>query len=118
MQPPPPPGYAPGFTAGSVPGMPPQQPPGTNGLAIASLVLGIISIPLCFLFVPSVLAVVFGLIALNQIKANPGQGGRGQAIAGLIMGGVSLAFIVLAFVVAGSATWNVETVEVGFVLPI
>jgi len=118
MQPPPPPGYAPGYAAGAAPGVAPQQQGGTNGLAIASLVLGIISIPMCFLFLPAVLAVVFGLIALNQIKSNPGQGGRGQAIAGLILGGVSLAFVIMAIVLAGSATWNVESVEVGFVLPV
>lgn len=59
------------------------------------MVLGIISVPTCFIFVPSVLAVVFGIIALRQIGGNPGQAGRGQAIAGLVLGGVSLALIVL-----------------------
>ena len=101
--------------------MPPGYPPtygaapasGRNGLAVASLVLGILSLPLCFLFVPALLAVIFGIIALSQIKGNPGQAGRGQAIAGLILGGISLGFIVVAIILAGSATWEFESLEVG-----
>ena len=45
---------------------------GTNGLAIAALVLGILW--LCA--IGSVLAIVFGFIALNQIKRS-GQAGVG-----------------------------------------
>jgi hypothetical protein len=82
---------------------------GRNGLAVSSLVLGILSIPLCFLFIPAVLAIVFGGIALGQISSNPGQAGRGQAIAGLVLGGVSLAIVALAIVFAGSATFEFET---------
>jgi hypothetical protein len=78
-------------------------------MAIASLVLGIVSIPLCFIFIPALLAVIFGLIALNQIKGNPGQSGRGQAIAGLILGVVSIAFIVVAIVAADDATFEFNT---------
>ncbi len=78
-------------------------------MAITSLVLGIVSIPLCFVFIPALLAVIFGLIALNQIKGNPGQSGRGQAIAGLVLGGISLAFIVFAIVVADDATFEFNT---------
>ncbi len=95
------PGYPPNYG--------PAPAPGRNGLAVASLVLGIISIPMCFLFVPGLLALIFGIIALNQIKGNPGQSGRGQAIAGLIMGGISLAFIVLAIVLAGDASFEFES---------
>lgn len=78
-------------------------------MAIASLVLGIVSIPLCFIFIPALLAVIFGFIALSQIKGNPGQSGRGQAIAGLILGGISLVFIVFAIVVADDATFELNT---------
>lgn len=70
-------------------------------MAIASLVLGLVSIPLCFIFIPGVLAIVFGFIALSQTGAS-GQKGRGMAIAGLILGGISVAFIVLAIVFAGT----------------
>jgi hypothetical protein len=75
-------------------------------MAIASLVLGIVSIPLCFIFIPALLAVIFGVIALSQIKRKPGQAGRGQAITGLILGGVSLAFIAVALAVSDSATFE------------
>ncbi len=77
-------------------------------MSIASLVLGILSIPLCFLFLPAVLAVVFGAIALNQIKNDPGQSGKGRAIAGLVMGGLSLLFIVLVLI-AGDASFEVDS---------
>ncbi len=78
-------------------------------MAVASLVLGIISIPMCFLFIPGLLAVIFGIIALSQMRGRPGQAGRGQAIAGLILGGISLVFILLAVVLAGSASWEFES---------
>lgn len=54
-------------------------PPSTNGFAVASLVLGIIS--------GWLLAIIFGAIALSQIKRSGGrQTGRGMAIAGLVLG--------------------------------
>lgn len=89
---------------------------GRNGLAVASLVLGIISIPMCFLFIPGVLAVVFGIVALSQIGGNPGQAGRGQAIAGLVLGIISLLFIVLAVVFAGEASFDIESTLVMSIL--
>ena len=55
-------------------------------MAIACLVLGLFGGSLLF-FIGSILAVVFGHIALNQIKQSDGElGGRGLAIAGLILG--------------------------------
>lgn len=67
-------------------------------MSIASLVLGLAGVPLCFLFVPSVLAVIFGFVGLNQIKTDSGQQGRGLAIAGIVLGFVMLAFIVIALI--------------------
>jgi hypothetical protein len=78
-------------------------------------VLGIVSIPMCFLFVPALLAVIFGIIALSQINGNPGQAGRGQAIAGLILGAISLAFIVLAVALAGDSSFEFESVVLAIV---
>lgn len=100
--------------------VPPAYPPnygaaptaGRNGFAVASLVLGILSIPLCFIFLPALLAVIFGIIAVSQIKGNPGQAGRGQAIAGIVLGGISLAFIVVLLIAAGSASFELESVGV------
>ncbi len=76
------------------PPIPPPLPPTANktdSLAIASLVLGVLSIlGGALLFLPWVLAVIFGHIALGRIKRSPGTGGRGQAIAGLCLGYVSI----------------------------
>ena len=68
------------------------QPQMRKGLAIASLVLGIISIPtLGLLLVGAITAIVLGVIALSRIKKEPATyGGKGVAIAGIITGGVSL----------------------------
>lgn len=83
----PPPGYQPVPASGGRQG---------NGIATASMVLGIVGLPLCFLFVPSILAVVFGFIGLNRSKEGPNAGGRGQAIAGLVLGIVTLALLLVA----------------------
>lgn len=71
---------------------------GTNGLAIAALVLGILW--LCA--IGSVLAIVFGFIALSQIKRS-GQAGRGLAIAGVVLGiiGILASVVTLIVVRAG-----------------
>lgn len=53
----------------------------TNGMAIASLVCGIVG---C-LFVTAILAIVFGIIGLRQSRGRFGNG-RGMAIAGLVLG--------------------------------
>lgn len=56
----------------------------TNGFAVASFVLGITGFG-------SLLAVIFGSIALNQMRKNPGvYKGRGLAIAGQILGTLSI----------------------------
>lgn len=75
------------------------QPPnaGTNGFAIAALVLGIIWV----FWIGSALAVIFGHIALGQIKRT-GQGGHGIALAGLILGyigGAAVLVLVITFAI-------------------
>ena len=103
-----PPGHwGPPGHGGPVPGPYGWGPPpvtSTNGLAIASMVLGIIWI----YWLGSLLAIVFGHVALSQIKRNPYQTGRGMAIAGLVLGYVGLAtltlVIVLVAVTAGDAS--------------
>jgi fumarate reductase subunit D len=66
------------------PGYPPPQAVGTNGMAIASLVSSLFGW-LCV--IGPILGLVFGFIALGQIKQT-GQGGRGLAIAGIAIGAV------------------------------
>ena len=59
-----------------------------HGKAVASLVLGIASIVLCWLTVldalPVIIAIVLGLIALRDSKLTPNREGRGLALAGII----------------------------------
>jgi hypothetical protein len=71
----------------------------TNGFAIASLVLGLIWI----YWVGSILAIVFGHVAIRQIaRSGDQESGRGMAIAGLILGYLGLAFgaLMVVFVMA------------------
>ena len=71
----------------------------TNGLAIASLFLGII-----WLFgIGSVLAIVLGYLGMKEIGASNGrQGGRAIAITGVVVGIVGLASfaILIAFLLS------------------
>ena len=63
------------------------QPTAGNGKAIAALVLGILSIVLCWLLIFDavfvILGLIFGLIALSETRSKR-AGGRGLAVAGLI----------------------------------
>lgn len=61
-----------------------------NNLAVASLVLGIISIPAFFFIIPAILALIFGIIAVMQVRQSEGTGGRGLAIGGIVCGSIGL----------------------------
>ncbi|MEP7338242.1 MAG: DUF4190 domain-containing protein [Acidobacteriota bacterium] len=76
-----------------------------KGLAIASLVLGIISIPTFGLFaVGGITGIILGAVALSKIKNNPQvYGGRGIAIAGIITSAVSLVLIFVLSILAAIA---------------
>ena len=81
-----------GFDYATLSIAPPYPAPKTNGMAIASMVLGI----LWLYWVGSVLALVFGYTARNQIDSSGGrEGGRGMAIAGIVLGWVGVGFFVL-----------------------
>jgi hypothetical protein len=60
--------------------------PGTNGLAIAALVLGLMGIPVPL---AAIVAIILGLVALSQIRSRP-QEGRGMAISGVALGVFSI----------------------------
>lgn len=65
--------------------------PKTEGMAIASLVLAIIGVPLCGCLIFEVLAIVFGFLARKKIRESNGAlTGDGLAIAGLAIGVVML----------------------------
>ena len=64
------------------------QPPSTNGLAIAALVLSFICAPI---------AIVCGIIGLDQIKTS-GQGGRRIALAGIALSALWILLTVLVII--------------------
>jgi hypothetical protein len=56
-------------------------------MAITGMICGILSLPMlccCYGLPFNILGIVFSIIALTQLKANPRQQGKGMAIAGLI----------------------------------
>jgi hypothetical protein len=99
LTPPPPPPPPPSSFGGTPPGYAPQPgfpaQPSKSGKATAAMVLGLVSILLFFFAIPPLLALIFGLIALKEIKRSGGViGGRGKAITGVVLGILGL----LAFV--------------------
>ena len=70
----------------------------TCGLAVASLVLGIVGLVFfCISILPGLPAVVCGHLALSKIKRSGNTlYGRGMAIAGLCMGYIAILFTVIA----------------------
>lgn len=74
----------------------PITPPVSN-LAIASMVLGIVSFLLdCIIFISiptAIISLVLGIISLKEKK-----GGKGLAIAGIIISSIALLFIILTFI--------------------
>jgi hypothetical protein len=80
----------------------------SNGMAVASLVLGIIAVPFSchplLGILPGILAIVFGFSARANIRRGQTTAGGGMAMAGIICGFVPIAllatliFIGLAFV--------------------
>lgn len=79
-------------------------PTTTNGMAVASLVLGIVGVVgfLGVLFIiGSILALVFGYVARGQIdQARGTQTGRGMATAGVVLGWVGVGLTLLALLIA------------------
>jgi hypothetical protein len=74
------------------PSLPAANQPST-GLAVASMVLGILSLVSCSIFT-GIPAIITGHLARGRARKSPSQyAGRGMATAGLVLGYVSLAFI-------------------------
>jgi hypothetical protein len=80
---------------------PPPPPPygygygqRTNGLAIASMVLGI----LWLYWVGSILALIFGYVAKRQIRER-GESGGGMATAGIVLGWIGVGFLILFMII-------------------
>lgn len=85
-QPPPPPPYAP-----------------NKNLAIASMVLGIISVTVgwfCFGPIPGIAAIILGGVALSQMKKNPDRvGGKPHAWTGIATGSATLVIYAVFLVI-------------------
>lgn len=103
---------APEQTAFSASPVQPVQDQKYNGFAIAALVLGIVSCVVwacCLNTITCILAIIFGILALVQIKKNS-QKGKGMAITGLILGIVMVIVFVALFaytvVMAASEGWE------------
>ena len=61
-----------------------------NGFCVASLVLGIIGMPLGCSVIAPLLGLIFGIVGLNQVSKSGEGAGRGMAIAGIICGVIGL----------------------------
>ena len=81
---------------------PPAGPPKTSGMAVASLVLGILGF-LCGL--PAIPGLILGIVALSQISQSRGQlAGKGLAIAGICVSAAVLLLGLLSVVVITALT--------------
>jgi hypothetical protein len=80
---PPAPGYYPGVAYDPYR---PMKPAGTNGMALAALIVSVASLVL-FCGVPSFIGVVLGIIAMQQTRRT-GQDGFGLALAGTVLGAI------------------------------
>ena len=87
-----------------------QPAPASNGLATASMVLGIIAVVLFWSFgfsaLIGIVAVVLGAVGVSKSSSLPNRAGRGQAIAGIITGGLGI--VAGIFMVAGIAALGQE----------
>jgi len=105
-------------------GQPTQSPPAqhgpaeANGLAVASLVCGILGVVFPFIpLIPSILAIIFAGRGKRQIDSSGGlQTGRGLAVAGQVLGWVGIALVLVAILglVALVAVFSGGSVEGGW----
>jgi len=79
-----------------------------SGLAVASLVLGIVAVVVVLLFgvffgwisaICAIVGLILGIVAKGQIKSSNGQiGGNGMALAGIILSVAGLLLWILSMV--------------------
>lgn len=95
---------------------PVQQPQKSNGVAVAALVLGILSLLGLVLVFPGfifgLVALILGIVGLNKAKSIAGPGSRkGMSIAGIVMGVIAMVLSGL-MMYAGFSVFN-QMVEDG-----
>ena len=105
---------------GYMPGAMGYAQPRTDGLAIASLILGIVSV-VCFLLclgiVAGPVAAIMGFVSRQRIASSGGMlGGGGMALAGLILGVVGFVVSVITFFVY-ILSGNHPTTTTGLITP-
>ncbi len=93
---------------------PPPPPPAgapaaTNGIAIAGMICGIVSILSAFLIallglITGILAVVFGVLGRNKALQSGGMG-MGQATAGIATGAVGILLSIIAYIIVFNAVF-------------
>lgn len=80
-----------------------QQYVQNSTMAILSLIAGILGLTL-FPILGSILALIFGFLARNEIQASGGMlGGGSMATTGIILGWVGVALFILGLCIAGIA---------------
>ena len=74
----------------------------SKGMAIASLVCGILSVTCCCGgWLPSILAIVFGIISKNRKKDN-----NGMAFTGIILGAIGVVFGIATIILVASGAYT------------
>ncbi|NNM30058.1 MAG: DUF4339 domain-containing protein [Akkermansiaceae bacterium] len=101
--------------SGAAPMTPPAGSPAppVSGLAIASLVCGILGLVSCYVHALFALpAVICGHMAMGRIKAAPGEvGGRGLALGGVIMGYIGLLLQILTIAALAIFALKVDSMQ-------
>jgi hypothetical protein len=89
----------------------PPMAPRNNGMAITSMVLGIIGVLTCGGVLFSVGAIIFGHVAQSQIRRT-GEQGNGMAVAGLVLGYIfallGLIYWIVVVGIYGAAIWSLN----------
>ncbi|MBQ8538107.1 MAG: DUF4190 domain-containing protein [Ruminococcus sp.] len=74
----------------------------SKGMAIASLVCGILSVTCCCGgWLPSILAIIFGVISKNRKKDN-----NSMALVGIILGAIGVVFSIASIIIMASGTYT------------
>ena len=79
--------------------------PKSNGMATASLVLGIVSIALGWILggilgiITGILAIILAVVAKKKIKADPSMGGKGSATGGMVTGIIGLVLYSIIWII-------------------
>jgi hypothetical protein len=101
-------GKPPDYHAGEAEETAPRRAgPRTSGVAIASLMMGLISLLCGFLMFLGIPAMITGLVAMRRINRSEGrQTGKGLAIAGMVTGALSTLLMLSVAPVAGYFAWR------------